>query len=263
MKIDYSIILPFIRDTSRPYLEANIEAHHDDKRIGYLRFAWISRELTDRYLPTVWHHVAEFSGWGLPIESNSDMTNVGVIYELWLGAFKYTYWTYRPPSQVSNNLKLSECEPTLEEMLSDLDILAERKGFYKKFKKFKKSINHVYVDYSRVQDASYSIFNSDPPTKNYQRLGIGSTMYTLASMWLAVNMGVPLHSSSLRSPSAIGIWEKMLALGYPIYSVRRPSTNNYVLALDYTQTPFLLAKAHKVISRLPTFRHPEYLLYLD
>jgi hypothetical protein len=245
MEINYSIVLPLLIDPQRPYLEARIVAHHLGQEVGYLKFEWVSGLVMDQILPTVWHHVDEFSGWCLGLNPQSDMTDPKVIKKLWLSTHSYDrYW------------QPSSLEPTMEEMLLDLDITAKRNGFYRRFEKFKTSIDWVYVGYSKVEEGDRHLPLSwlpegQEPKDSYQHQGIGTTMYRLAAMWLAVNMNTALHSSTLRSKDAIGIWEHLIAIGYPIYSVRRPETNKYVFALDYTQTPYLLARAQKTIKQLP------------
>ena len=245
MKIDYSILLPHARDNKRPYLDAAAEAYHLDKRIGYVKFEWVSSLLIDEMLPTVWHYADEMTGWCLGIEPDSDMSDPDVIRKLWKSVRNYSHW--RPPEHPEN--------VSMGEMTEELVTLTKRKGLYRKFEDFKTSVDYIYVGYSKVEDG-YRL--GQPNDTSWQRQGIGSTLYKLAAMWLAVNMKTSLHSSTLIKPCAIGVWKKMVGLGYPITTVRRPETNKYVKALDYTQTPFLLEKARRTISRLPHIRSEKY-----
>lgn len=245
MQVSYSLVLPHQRQPDRPYLDAIIEAHRFDKRVGYLRFEWVSSLLLNRILPTVWHCVNTFEGWCLGIEPESDFTDPAVIASIWQEAQKYRGWPYINRKDV----------PSTGEMLEELAILAEKMGFNKKFKEFKEGADYVYVGYSRVDDGTRW---PEPPEFSYQKRGIGTTMYRLAAMWLAGSMNQPLHGSSLQSLSAKAAWNKMVVLGYPIYRIRRPGSNKHVLTLDYTQTPLLRERSRRATEQLATKKSLEH-----
>lgn len=245
MEIDYSIVLPFVRDDRRPYLDAHVEAHHEGKLIGYVKFEWVSSLRFDELLPTVWHYAGELSGWCLGLEPDSDMSDPEVIYELWKRVRNYSHW--RPYD--------SHPDISAEEMMIDLEKMGKRKGLYRKFEDFKTSMDYVYVGYSKVEDGDRW---PKEHGVNYQRQGIGLTLYKLAAMWLAINMETSLHSSTLIKPCAMGVWQKMIDLGYPVTTCRRPETNKYVNSLDYTSTPLLLETARKTLGKLPHRDHDKY-----
>ena len=141
MAIGYQIVVPYLRNEERPYLDAGVNAFDGDKRVGYIRAEWISSALIDQTLPTVWHYAHEFEGISVGISAESDLSDYQTLLHLWRRAYSYEAWGFRPPSQRNKGLSpgssLREHHPSAMEIVSDLDALARYRGYDVAFEKFK------------------------------------------------------------------------------------------------------------------------------
>ena len=264
MAIGYQIVVPYLRNEERPYLDAGVNAFDGDKRVGYIRAEWISSALIDQTLPTVWHYAHEFEGISVGISAESDLSDYQTLLHLWRRAYSYEAWGFRPPSQRNKGLSpgssLREHHPSAMEIVSDLDALARYRGYDVAFEKFKQRQDYVFVGYSKVEDGSRLCFDLDKQDQEcYQGRGIGTRLYQLMAMWLAVHMNTSLHQSSLCSKDAQALWEYLLGSGYPVFETPTPNNNKSVFELDYTRSPELLAEAGEVLAGIPETEHPEFL----
>ena len=236
MNITYQAVYPRLFDERRPYCQARIQALDGERRVGYLNFEWISSQHFDQTLPTIWHYASEFTGWCLGIEPNDDVRDPKITARVLKSACRYSY----------EHLNLDVDTLTYDQQQRLLDKLSL--SIKPRFEKFKESIDWVYVGYSRVDNGERW---PEGDTKSYRRQGIGTRLYHLAAMWLAVHRNTALHSSTLISDEAKGLWDKLEATGAPTYWVDRPETDKQVRALDYAQCSVLLAQAHREIDALP------------
>jgi len=237
MTIHYQFVEPHLYNDQRPYLEGRAEAWDGPNRVGYVKWECLSSEYLNICFPTIWHYANEMTGWCLGINRESDLSDQQTLDRVIRGVCAYS-WSLRDVDV--STLTLQEKWSFLERHSGDL---AER------FKEYKKRLDYCFVAFSRVQDG-VRIFEPDLP--NYQRQGIGTRLYKLTAMWLAVHRQTAFHSSSLVSDSAKAVWQKMVDMGAPIYKRLRPDGKEWVYALDYTQTPVLRAQAQSVVNSLPT-----------
>ena len=264
MAIDYRIILPYLRDENRPYLDAGVNAYDGDKRVGYIRVEWISSALLDRTLPTVWHYASEFEGISIGIDVETDIDDYDEMRRVWRRAYSYEAWGFRPPSQRDKGLRPGEDlkgrRPSPVEIKTDLEALARYRGYDERFEQFKQRVDYVYVGYSKVEDGSqFSLDLDRQDVECYQGRGIGTRLYQLMAMWLAVNLGISLHQSSLCSGDAQGLWEYLLKSGFPVFETHSPVQKKPIFELDYSRSPELLEQAALTLGSVPETEHPEHL----
>jgi GNAT superfamily N-acetyltransferase len=255
----YAFIGPYIEPgmlDRRPYLCFRVECYDSRHRLysgqvspagwlGYLRVEWVDSKLFDEYFPSYWHYVNEMHGWCLGLNKDKDWKDPNILPSLWKSSHLYAQASPRSRPKCAFWM-LDSCSASYDEMISDMEFLAPRTRWFRGWRKSMRP-EYSYVGYIKVNDL-------------WQRRGIGTKMYELAAMWLAVNRGEVLHASSIRTDKALAVWDKLYERGYPVYKMRA-SGNKWTPVLDYTD-PLLLNKAKRKISRVETIIDPE-MIYLE
>lgn len=171
-----------------PYEKAvatcRLVAHVDGQAVGYVKASYMTDELTDRLLPTIWHFMGAHRGWCIDPDDPAD---------LWRGAHRYARRSPASRPDLRPSALTVGNTPNRDTIDADLAVLAQRVV----------GERDRTVDALRIPFVAYASVD-----RGWRRQGLATAMYMQLARHLADD-GKVLRASNLRSPEAQALWSNL------------------------------------------------------